>query len=76
VTSEVAENIAKVFSGVQQANRGVSQIVATAQVMAQDIVAVNKAIDHIRSSGQHVQTSSTALSHLAQQLKGLVGSQS
>jgi methyl-accepting chemotaxis protein len=73
VTRDVASNVAQASSGIQEVNLNLSQTAEVTNSIAQDIAKVNSAVDEISSGGEQVQLSATELSHLAEQLKGLIG---
>jgi methyl-accepting chemotaxis protein len=73
VTKDVASNIAEASSGVRDSNERIAQTAGVSQSIASDIAQVNNTIGEIGTSGEHVQSSATELSRLAEQLKSLVG---
>lgn len=73
VTKDVAGNIAQASTGVQEANERVGQTASVSKLIAEDIAGVSNAAAEIRSGGEQVQSSASALSRLAEQLRGLVG---
>jgi methyl-accepting chemotaxis protein len=73
VTKDVAGNIAQASAGVKDANERLAQTSTVSKSMASDVASVNVAVGDIRQGGEQVQASSAELSHLAEQLKSLVG---
>jgi methyl-accepting chemotaxis protein len=73
VTKDVAVNIAQASAGVQEANERVAQTASVSRSMAEDIAGVDAAAGEIRAGGEQVEASAAQLSHLAEQLKSLVG---
>jgi len=72
VTRDVAGNVAQASAGVQDANENVVQTAAVSTSMAKDIADVNTSAGEIRASGEKVQTNSSQLLSLAEQLKRMV----
>lgn len=73
ITRDVVDNIAQASAGVQEANEQVSQTATVSQEMAREIAGINMVVADIRHGGEQVQTNSTELSQLAEQLNSLVG---
>jgi methyl-accepting chemotaxis protein len=73
VTKDVAGNIAQASTGVKEANERVNQTATVSKSIAQDVAGVNGAVGEIRQGGEQVQASAAELSHLAEQLKAMVG---
>ncbi len=69
VTKDVATNIAQASTGVKDANERVSQTAAVSQNIAKDIASVNSTANTMVEGAGQVQSSTTKLSTLAQQLK-------
>jgi methyl-accepting chemotaxis protein len=57
---------------VDDANERVAQTSAVTQSVARDIAGVSSAGDDINSGSQQVQSSAMELSHLAEQLRGMI----
>lgn len=72
VTKDIAANIARTTSGVDEANMQVSGISTASQAVAQDIGAVHAAGSEIANGSLQVQSSAAELSKLAEQLRGMV----
>ena len=73
ITRDVVGNIAQASAGVQEANEQVAQTAAVSQDMAREIAGINVVVAEIREGGEQVQSNSTGISQLAQQLATLVG---
>jgi len=72
VTKDIASNISQATRGVDDANERVAQTSAVTQSVARDIAGVSSAGDDINSGSQQVQSSAMELSHLAEQLNGMI----
>jgi methyl-accepting chemotaxis protein len=73
VTRDVAANIAQASTGIHEMNENIAQTANVSDSIAKDITEVNSAVDEIRSGGEQVQLSASELSHLAEQLKNMLG---
>jgi methyl-accepting chemotaxis protein len=73
VTKNVAANIAQASTGIAEVNENISQTAGVSNSIAQDILKVSSAVDEIRSGGEQVQLSASEMSHLAEQLKNMLG---
>jgi len=69
VTKDVASNIAQASSGVKEANERVAQTATVAQSIAKDIGKVSSTVSDLVTYSAREETSATALSRLAEQLK-------
>jgi methyl-accepting chemotaxis protein len=72
VTRDIAANIAQATTGVTDANMRVAQTSTVAQSVARDIAGVSSAGKEMNDGSSQVHTSSTELSRLAEQLRGMV----
>jgi methyl-accepting chemotaxis protein len=73
VTREVAANIAHAAAGVHDSNQQVAETAEVSRSIARDISIVQSAVGGVASGGQHIRTSASELSSLAEQLQALVG---
>jgi len=72
VTKDVASNIAQASTGVKDSNERVAQTATVSQSIAKEISSINVTVGEVRTGGEEIQASATALSKLAEQLKTLV----
>ncbi len=73
-TREIADNIAQASQGIQEVNENVSQSSAVAGTITQDIAQVNQAAGTIAGNSRKVESSSSGLYQLSQELKKIVDS--
>jgi methyl-accepting chemotaxis protein len=73
VTKDVAGNIAQASVGVKESNERIAQTAMVSKDIARDMTGVNAAVGDIREGGEQVQTSTSELSRLAEQLKTTAG---
>lgn len=72
VTRDVAGNIARASSEVQDANERLAQTANVSQAIAADVAQVTTRVEEIRQGNTQVQGSATELAALADQLNGLI----
>ncbi len=72
-TTEISDNINQTAQGIQEVTENVSQASIVAREVAQDIARVDQSSTQILDSSKNVNTTANELSHLAEQLQGLVG---
>jgi len=73
VTKNVADNIAQASLGVKDANVRTAQTASVSKSMANDLIAVNAAVDEVRQGGEQMQASTMELSKVAEQLNATAG---
>jgi methyl-accepting chemotaxis protein len=73
VTKEVATSISRASEGVRESNDQVTETATTSRLIAADISVVQTAVAGVASGGDHIRSSASELSNLAEQLQALVG---
>ena len=72
VTKDISRNIAEASTGVKDANQRVSEASQATIDIAREIVVVDRAAGQMASGTEHVRSSATDLSRVAEQLQELV----
>ena len=73
VTQDIARNIGEATTGVRDANVRVAESSQATQDIAKEITGVDLAVRQMAEGSEHVRTSTTDLSKLAEQLQTIVG---
>jgi chromosome segregation ATPase len=72
VTKDIARNIAEASTGVRDANKRVSEASQATAEIAREIIVVDRAAGQMADGSEHVRSSATELSKVAEQLQTIV----
>jgi methyl-accepting chemotaxis protein len=71
-TREISNNVSQIAGGIQEVNENINQTSAVVGEVTQDITDVSQAAEQMKTGSQKVNTSSTELSKLAENLNEMV----